>query len=340
MQEQFGVRDLELIWFQSYLTNRTQVCVVDGHTSSAMDIIRGVPQGSILGPLMFLLYINDLRECLLNTTSGMYADDTQIYASSASFSELVLNFNHDLENIVKWLPQIKLQLHSEKTKVMFIGSTYNLRNKVGNEQVMINNKPVTRYSLFRCLGVELDERMSWENHIDSICKKVGSGIGIIKRIKPFVPQETLQNLYKSLVLPYFDYCSPLWDNCGSTLKEKLQNRAARIITGANYDVRSTDLLHTLSWKNLSDRHKMNKAIFTFKILNSHSAPNLRDKFNIRNTNLGSYNLRNADINLSNPKPNTEYLKRSFGYSSAVLWNSLPTQAKQTESLNISKNLIY
>ena len=202
MQEQFGVRVLELKWSHSYLTNRTQVCVVDGHTSSAMEIICGVPQGSILGPLMFLLYINDLPECLLNTTSGMYADDTLIYASSASFSELVLKLNHDLENIVKWLSQNKLQLHSEKTKVIFIGSPYNLRNKVGNEQVMINNKPVARYSSFRCLGVELDERMSWENHIDSICKKVWSGIGIIKRIKPFVLKETLQNLYKSLVLPY------------------------------------------------------------------------------------------------------------------------------------------
>ena len=98
-------------------------------------------------------------------------------------------------------------------------------------------------------------------------------------------------MYKSLVLPYFDYCSPLWDDCGSTLKEKLQklqNRPVRIITGANYDVRSTDLLHTLSWKNMSDRHKMNKAIFTFKLLNNHSSPNLRDKFNIRNTNLGSW----------------------------------------------------
>ena len=105
---------------------------------------------------------------------------------------------------------------------------------------MINDKPVTRYSSCRCLGVEIDERMNWENHIDSICKKVASGIGIIKRTKPFVPQETMQNLYDSLVLPYFDYCSPLRDNYGSLQKDKLQklqNRAARIITGANYDVR-------------------------------------------------------------------------------------------------------
>jgi hypothetical protein len=107
---------------------------------------------------------------------------------------------------------------------MFIGSPYNLKNKVGNEQVMINDKPVTRYPSFPCLGVELDERMSWENHIDTICGKVGSGIGIIKRVKPFPPSETLQNLYNYLILPYFDYCSSLWDNCGSMLKEKLQKQ--------------------------------------------------------------------------------------------------------------------
>ena len=85
------------------------------------------------------------------------------------FGKLVLKLNQDEKNIAKWLSQNKLQLHSEKTKVMFIGSPYNLRNKVGNEQViMINDKPVTRHSSFRCLGVELEERMSWENHIDSI----------------------------------------------------------------------------------------------------------------------------------------------------------------------------
>ena len=100
--------------------------------------------------------------------------------------------------------------------------------------------------------------------------------------KEIVPSETLQNLYNSLVLSYFDYCSPLWDNCGSMLKEKLQNRAARIMTGANYDVISTDLLHAMSWKNLNDRHKMNKSVLMFKILNNHSAPNLKDKFITRN----------------------------------------------------------
>ncbi len=91
---------------------------------------------------------------------------------------------------------------------MFIGSPYNLKNKFGNEQVLINDKPVTGYSSFPCLGVELDERMSWENHIDTICRKVGSGIGIIKRVKPLVPSETLKKL---------------WDNCGSISRRKYKN---------------------------------------------------------------------------------------------------------------------
>lgn len=98
-------------------------------------------------------------------------------------------------------------------------------------------------------------------------------------------------------------------------------------------------LHALSWKNLNDRHKMNKSVMIFKILNNHSAPNLKDKFITRETNLSNYNLRNSDINLSVPKPNTEYLKKSFGYSAAMLWNSLPTQAKQTKSLSSFKNMI-
>ncbi|CAB4024748.1 Hypothetical predicted protein [Paramuricea clavata] len=134
MHDQFGVQEFELKWFQSYLTKQSQVCVVDGHTSLAKEIVCGVPQGSILGPLMFFLYIYDLHEeCLKNTTPGMYADDTQIHASSASFSELVTKLNQDLENIVKWLSRNKLQLHTKKTKARFIELSYNLKNKVGNE---------------------------------------------------------------------------------------------------------------------------------------------------------------------------------------------------------------
>ena len=103
MHEHFGIQGLKLKLFQSYLTKRSQVCIVNGHTSWAKEIVCGLPQGSTPGPLLFLLYINDLPECLQNTSPGLYADDTQIHASSANFTDLVVKLNKDLENIVKCL---------------------------------------------------------------------------------------------------------------------------------------------------------------------------------------------------------------------------------------------
>ena len=112
-----------------------------------------------------------------------------------------------------------------------------------------------------------------------LCYAHYNGIGITKRVEPIVPYETLQNLYNSLVLPYFDYCSPLWDNCGSLQKEKkqkFQHRAARVMIGANY-VKSSRLLRAMSWKNLNDWRKLNKLVLIYKIVNNHSAPGLKDK---------------------------------------------------------------
>jgi hypothetical protein len=118
-------------------------------------------------------------------------------------------------------------------------------------------------------------------HIDNICAKVGAGIGIMRRMKPFVPVETLKLIYNALVQPYFDYCSPHWDNCGSGLREKLQRlqkRAARVITGSTFDIRSVDVLNMLGWESLDQRQRRNytKSIYMYiKIINDHAAPNLK-----------------------------------------------------------------
>ena len=112
-------------------------------------------------------------------------------------------------------------MHSSKNQMMFIGSSYNLNNIICEEPVVANGKLVSPTDTEVCLGVKLDENLSLASHIDMICKKASSGIGAIKRIKPFVPAHTLESIYKSLVQPYFDYCSPLWDTCVKLLKDKL-----------------------------------------------------------------------------------------------------------------------
>ncbi len=129
-----------------------------------------------------------------------------------------------------------------------------------------------------CLAVIIDERLTWEKHIDMICSKVSAGIGAIRRII-IVSPATLKLIYNAIVQPYFDY------NCGIGLRDRLQkfqNRAARVISGATYDVRSVDLFESLGWKHLELRRNYLKSVFMYKILNNHTAPNLRTSFRLNN----------------------------------------------------------
>lgn len=342
MQTQFGLKNTELGWFASYLTNREQICNINGKFSSPKKIVTGVPQGSILGPLLFLLYINDLPDILCKTTPCLYADDTQIFASSDDYTVLIDKLNFDLRKISEWLARNKLQHHPTKTKVMIVGSTRNLKNKVCDLPVMLNGKPIPRTNCFECLGVFLDERMSWDQHIAKICKKVGAGIAVMKRVKPFVPNNTLTMIYNALIQPYFDYCSPLWGNCNAFLKGKLQkfqNRAARIIAGATYEIGSADVLASLGWVNLEERRSRIKSILMYKILNDYTAPNLKNLFTMVGSVQGNYNLRNGCVDLALPLPRREFLKKTFKYSGAKLWNGLSLEARLAQSIYLFKQYI-
>ena len=125
------------------------------------------------------------------------------------------------------------------------------------------NASVSRTNTFTRLGV--DEKLSWEKHIEKICSKVSAGIGARRCIKPYVPPATLQTIYKTLVQPYFDYCSPLCDNCGKELQDKLQKFQKR-----------AEMFDTLGWETLNVRRLRNRSILMYKILNDHTAPNLKD----------------------------------------------------------------
>ena len=142
MHNFFGITGTQLKWFESYLNNRVQQCLINGQLSSPKTITCGVLQGSIMGPLLFLLYINDMPDSLSYSVSSLYADDTEIYASSNNCDDLVDKVNFDLQNIHKWLIENKLQTHFNKSKHMFIGSSYNRKNKITRKPILINNQPI------------------------------------------------------------------------------------------------------------------------------------------------------------------------------------------------------
>ena len=186
--------------------------------------------------------------------------------------------------------------------------------------------PINRVSHTKSVGVYLDENLIWNQHINQISRKIASGIAAVKRIRPFVPGTTLQFIFNSLVQPYFDYCCAVWDNCSKTLADKLQklqNRAARILTFSSYDANADDVLASINWKKLETQRKIQKAVMVHKSLYGLAPDYLRSMF-VNRSIVANYSLRDTEGKLAIPKPRTDYLRNSFSYSGAVLRNSLPT----------------
>ena len=199
-----------LNWFTSYLSNRTQVCKINNTMSSSSPVSCGVPQGSNLGPLLFLLYVNDLPNCLKNCTPFMYADDTNLTVHGNTAKDLELKLNSELNNVHKWLITNRLTLNVEKTEYMLVGSRQKLANlsNLSEIKVSIDNNEVERVSNTKTLGIIIDGNLKWKEHIDSASKKISKTM--LRRVKPFVSQDSLNIMYKSLILPHFDYCSLVW----------------------------------------------------------------------------------------------------------------------------------
>ena len=181
--------------------------------------------------------------------------------------------------------------------------------------------------------------LNWEFQIKEISKKIASGVSAIKRIRDFVPREILLTVYNSLIQPHFDYCSVVWGCCSKGLSQKLQklqNRAACIITFSNHDRNTDELLNSLNWYKLEHQRAASKSIMMYNAVNNQTSNYLSSRFFPRNEAL-SYNLRNTEGKLSIPQPRTNYCKRSFSYSGAVLWNSLPNEIKLSSTLNEFKS---
>ena len=199
---------------------------------------------------------------------------------------------------------------------MFIGSKHLINSTTFDHPVMLNNQRISRVHSFTCLGLELDENLNWNVHIQVICKKIGAGLGTLKPIKPFVPTTTFQTMYRALIQPYFDYCSPIWSVCDQRLKDKLQkfqNRAARIIVGASYEIRSAVWCSSISclgqFRDKTTYDQININVQSLERL--HIGPTLKESLIRRNHMQTNYDLRNSHTDLALPKPKREFLKKEL-----------------------------
>ena len=337
----YGIDHRAKKWFDSYLSDRQQKCVVNGELSGARAVTCGVPQGSLIGPLLFLIYINDLPNCLSKALPRMYADDTSISIAASSLPELESALNTELAYLHEWLNVNKLSLNIAKTELMLIGSRRRLSATTTGHSltVQIKGHEIDRVPHTKSLGVHIDQNLSWSKHVNETAKIVSSGIGALKRLRPFICKDTAILLYRALIEPYFDYCCPVWDGLSYELADKLQklqNRAIRVITKSDHYSSATALRGELGWDNLCTRRKKQKLKLMFKTLNAQSPEYLKGLFMPFSTDNG---LRNSDNKLALPKPRTNFLKRSFCYNGAQLWNSLPSNVRAIRSFTKFKNKI-
>ena len=285
-------------------------------------------------PLLFLFYINDLPNCLDHSIGRSFSDDTNETFSAMDLSILQTEMSNDLNRIFDWLSSNKLTLNILKTDFMVIGSRQRIATLAGNISLSVNGLTLQQVGSTKCLGLTIDQFLTWRNHLQSVRQKVGCGIRILKRIRPFVGLEHLINVYRSIVEPYFTYCCIVWDSIGETLVDslqKLQNRAARVITGASYLKHSADIRHELGWLSLSEMRQHHMALMMFKVNHGLCPSYLSDMFDV-NTSRLSYDLRSSGMNLIVPKARTNYFRNSFASAGAKLWNSLPSSLKEETSL--------
>ena len=314
----YGIRGTSIEWFKSYLSERNQKCFLNGSLSSNRVLSCGIPQGTILGPFLFLLYINDLPNCLMHSEPRMYADDTHLTLAVNSIEH---NLNEDLASVSEWVTANKVTLNKSKTELMTIGSRQRL--KIFPHSLKIDGAPISQVPSTKSLGVYIDENLTWNVHTENLSKKVASCIGALKRIRPFVPHKTLLFTYNSLVKPHFHYCNVVWGSCNKTLAnklQKLQNRAARVLTSSAFDTSTEYVFQVLSWRRLESERQIQKACMLYKSLNGLAPGHLRSRF-VEHSAITDYSLRNAEDKLAVPLHRTNFLKNSFKYSSNMLSNS-------------------
>ena len=214
----YGFENLELAWFTSYLNNRKQFCKVNGICSKTKDIHCGVPQGSCLGPLLFLIYINDLPFSPKKGKVTMYADDTSISYSPSSLVDIEQTLNRELNDLKLLMQGNKLPLNVLKTQAMVVGSQPKIKKItdkiVDHPQFLIGGSRVENVDRAKYLGVIIDKNLNWEEHISNVRTKVSCAIGFLKYSRKFLPQNTLSKMSSGIVKPHFRFCCSLWGCCG------------------------------------------------------------------------------------------------------------------------------
>ena len=336
----YGIRGESHDLIKSYLTNRKQYVDYCDTTSEHLGIKCGVPQGSILGPLFFIIYVNDISCASDIFYPIIYADDTTLSATLNNFGrehEIENNINYELSKISVWLKLNKLSLNVNKTKAM---AFHTVQRKITLPTLNIENTNIEFVDHFNFLGVVIDKNLKWKNHINITAKKISKAVGIMTRLKKFLPSNILVMLYNSLFLPYINYGSLIWGwQCNKLIK--LQKKAIRTIAKARYNSHTTPLFKQFKILKIRDLCALHDFKFCYKLKNYQIPQYFLSNLFLHKNHTHQYNTRQSN-DLRLPAVRHDFAKNAMSYRYPNIYNTMDQTIKEkifTHSLNGFKTYI-
>ena len=344
--KQNGIDGQLLTLLNSYLNNRKQRVVLNGHSSEWADILSGVPQGSVLGPLLFLIYVNDLEDGLKSKIK-FFADDTSIYSIVKNPINTAEDMNHDLTMINQWAMQWKMCFNPDPTKpaeeILFSHKT----SKVLHPPLFYNGTEVKRVNEHKHLGLILDPKLSFVYHVNEKISKAQKGIGLLKLLRPYLPLQSLDQIYKMHVRPHLDYCDIIYHipiksndfdsrmslNYQMDAIERIQYSAALAVTGTWQGTSSDKLYEELGWESLDQRRTFRRLMQFYKIMNSLTPDYLRDPVPPIKYHL--FGRHHSNVLHPIICRNNRY-RHSFFPNSVDTWNNLGPEMRSSPSLSVFK----
>lgn len=325
----YGIGGSVLGWLKNYLENRLQRTKCGNSVSGNREIDIGVPQGSVLGPLLFLLYINDIGKAITLCNYHLFADDTLLYLAGKNCDEVIEQLNSILGRLNQWLQTNKLKLNIDKTKCMIISS----KEQHPTQTVKIDNQCIEVVHKIKYLGIIVDNRLHFRDHAEYISGKIAQKIGVLRRVRSNVSAQTALLIYKTIVLPHFIYCpTVLYSMYGGDVErlQKLQNMAMRVILKCNRYTKITDMLNTLEWLNVTDLIKLKVLQFIHKIKLGLAPEYLSHKLNPIKT-VHKYATRQCD-NLYLQSVTKHSSVNALFYKGIRLYNKLPDYTKNCKNI--------